>query len=360
VKLAGLLAFVVFAGTVTACSSGSPGPVASGARHSQTPERIPTVDCPSATAVTCAGTGSISGGVGYPSEFLPAQDIYAISTDGSHFSVVETVTSQTAYVLLGLTAGDYFVLTAPRQASIRGGATTGKPVYRFGAGYTRAVLCGLSVECTDHTLVPVHVTAEMTVAGVDPTDWYNTDGYQVIPPGGPPPVSFPDQAVFPDLSQAGRFLAPKSTTGQLTEPGGVCPTNIACVWLTGQHVGHAAGYLTASAGSNGLLQSCAFYLFSTSDGWRSLNYFCRKSPTPFPAVGSSGRVVLGLGETGCVNVHSAPAISSKVVACLKELTAVRIDDGPYYVPSSSQLDIQYWWHIAGRGWMVHRYLMYGG
>ena len=37
---------------------------------------------------------------------------------------------------------------------------------------------------------------------------------------------------------------------------------------------------------------------------------------------------------------------------------VRIDGGPYYAPNTSTDVLQhYLWHIAGKGWMVHRYLI---
>jgi hypothetical protein len=71
-------------------------------------------------------------------------------------------------------------------------------------------------------------------------------------------------------------------------------------------------------------------------------------------------VVLELGETGCVNVRTAPAKTAQVVACLAGGTDVRVDDGPVYVVAGdppSTLDV--WWHIAGRGWIVHQYLRNG-
>jgi hypothetical protein len=59
-------------------------------------------------------------------------------------------------------------------------------------------------------------------------------------------------------------------------------------------------------------------------------------------------------------VRAAPAKTAKVVACLASGTDVRLDDGPVYVAAgipASTLDV--WWHIAGRGWMVHLYLRNG-
>ena len=59
--------------------------------------------------------GTISGALGYPSEFLPAQAVYAIATDGTRFYRVESVVGQQHYKMVSVPAGDYFVLTVTRM-----------------------------------------------------------------------------------------------------------------------------------------------------------------------------------------------------------------------------------------------------
>jgi hypothetical protein len=54
----------------------------------------------------------------------------------------------------------------------------------WGGGYTAAVLCGLSVDCTDHGLLPVTVIAGQVTSGIDPTDWYAEPG--AFPPNPVP------------------------------------------------------------------------------------------------------------------------------------------------------------------------------
>jgi hypothetical protein len=49
------------------------------------------------------------------------------------------------------------------------------------AYYSRAVVCGLGVECEDHTPIPVEVRAGGIVSDVRPSDWYTPW------PGAPPP-----------------------------------------------------------------------------------------------------------------------------------------------------------------------------
>lgn len=40
------------------------------------------------------------------------------------------------------------------------------------AYFSRAVPCGLSIHCHDHTPIPVDVSRGQTVTGVDPDDWW--------------------------------------------------------------------------------------------------------------------------------------------------------------------------------------------
>jgi hypothetical protein len=65
------------------------------------------------------------------------------------------------------------------------GAATGALV----GGYTPAVACGLTVACTDHSLIRVAVPAGETVRGVDIRDWYAPPGTFPPRPAGTEPFS---------------------------------------------------------------------------------------------------------------------------------------------------------------------------
>ena len=111
-------------------------------------------------------SGSITGSVGYPAGVLPAQTIYSIATDRSRFYMVETAFGQRTYTMLGVAPGDYYVFSVapdflPYQASSSARSQSG---YRFPAGYTKAVPCGLSISCTDHTPISVHVAGGATTS----------------------------------------------------------------------------------------------------------------------------------------------------------------------------------------------------
>lgn len=108
--------------------------------------------------------GTIHGAVNYPSDHVPPLLVYAIDTATGTGYYVATAADQRTFTMVGLPPGTYHVLAR----------TQGSPVLR--AGYTAAVLCGLTVECTDHTLLPVTVTAGAATGGVDVFDWYAPEG----------------------------------------------------------------------------------------------------------------------------------------------------------------------------------------
>lgn len=115
--------------------------------------------------------GSIAGTVGFPAEEVPALRIYAIAVKGGTHYAVATKRKQARFLLKGIPAGQYYVVGYP--------ATKGESPAEAG-GWTRFVQCGMSVQCKDHSLVPITVAAGKTTAGINVADWY-------APPGSLPP-----------------------------------------------------------------------------------------------------------------------------------------------------------------------------
>jgi hypothetical protein len=303
---------------------------------------------------TASNPGSISGLVNCACGGLPAQDVYAISTDGARFYVTQTVPGQAHWRILGVPVGQYFVYAAERIARTEAGTYPSPP--RFASGYTKAIACGLTVYCTDHSPVVVEVRPGQETPGAETFDWY-ADDFPLVPVAGlPPPVVSAPPAKFPTAKEAAVYLGLLATEARYVAAAADCPVNLACYWLESSHTGTGASYYIATAGANNQLTSCSLYLIASGGGWQTFDGRCGVSAA-FPAVGAPGMVRLGMGETGCVNVHDSPSLSGRVVACLSGGTAVQIDDGPVYAPTgSTDLATQYWWHIAGAGWMVHQYL----
>ena len=131
----------------------------------------PTVDAATSTStltptITVTPTpvpGSVSGMLSYPSEFIPALRVVAFSVDGFNYRYVDTMQDQGTYQITGLPPGKYHVV-----AYVIGGTLAG--------GYTEMVPCGLSVDCTDHSLIDVTVESGKDTPDVDPADWYAPEG----------------------------------------------------------------------------------------------------------------------------------------------------------------------------------------
>jgi len=116
-------------------------------------------------------TGNISGTLSYPSEQIPPLRIVAINIKTGEYYATE-VTDNNLYGLDGIPTGTYHVIAYQLTES---GTTM-----NMAGGYTKYVTCGMSVECTDHSLVDVAVEAGKLTTGIDPADWYAPQG--TVPP----------------------------------------------------------------------------------------------------------------------------------------------------------------------------------
>jgi hypothetical protein len=105
--------------------------------------------------------GSIAGALSYPSEFLPGLLIIAYRSGTTEYYSITTLDNQGTYQMDNLSPGIYHVVAYYQSLS---------------AGYSQAVLCGLRVDCTDHSLIDVVVTAGGLTTDVNPTDWYAPAG----------------------------------------------------------------------------------------------------------------------------------------------------------------------------------------
>lgn len=112
-----------------------------------------------------AQVGSITGTLGYPSQGIPPLEVFAIkASDHSVYFKTVTKTNQQTFTIDDITPGTYVVVAYPVDTDSLAG------------GYTKAVACGLSVECTDHSLVLVEVTAGGTQSNIEVKDWYAPSG----------------------------------------------------------------------------------------------------------------------------------------------------------------------------------------
>jgi hypothetical protein len=148
------------AGTViTPTPTETPAPLPVGPTATETLSTTPMSSFPD--------MGTITGTLMYPAEGIPPLRIAAFEVTTGEVSYTDTAANQSTYTF-DLPVGTYHVVAY----SIGGG---GFPTGLAG-GYSQFVPCGLSVDCTDHSLINVTVTAGATASGVDPGDWYAPDG----------------------------------------------------------------------------------------------------------------------------------------------------------------------------------------
>ena len=93
---------------------------------------------------------------------------------------------------------------------------------------------------------------------------------------------------------------------------------------------------------------CTALIFLSYDsaGWHYVNSGCVQNGGFMP-----GNLAHVFVASGCVNVRTSPSLTAGVVACLTANTQVAVDSAPVYS------DGHIWWHLGGKGWMVHDYLV---
>jgi len=116
------------------------------------------------TSIPNAATGgSLTGNLSYPSEGIPPLRVVAYRTDIFQYFYVDTAQNQSTFQIDNLPAGTYNVVAYTMDGGLSG-------------GYSQAVPCGLSVDCTDHSLITISVLDGQLSGGVNPADWYAPAG----------------------------------------------------------------------------------------------------------------------------------------------------------------------------------------
>lgn len=141
----------------------------------------PTPDQPTQTPEPIPDTGIVMGKICYPSEAIPNMTAYFISQDTEAVNQLPIDENQDSYSL-ELEPGDYVAFAYRREGSLSLGGT-----------YSEAVPCGLTAECTEHSLLVFTVVPGETIAGIDICDWYAQD--QLPPPPGEVVLSGPYQDI---------------------------------------------------------------------------------------------------------------------------------------------------------------------
>lgn len=109
--------------------------------------------------------GSISGSLGYPSEAIPELEVFAFNIeDQTKYYSVKTSVNQQNFTLENVNPGSYYIVAYALGFNGLAG------------GYTKAIPCGLTVDCTDHSLISVEVDAGVDTSNIEVRDWYAPEG----------------------------------------------------------------------------------------------------------------------------------------------------------------------------------------
>ena len=163
-----LVPLAMLALTALACALPAAGPTPTLAGPPLLPTDTPAPPEPTPTPAP-VGNGTVSGALGYPSEGIPPLTLYFQNVDTSDVLTLSTDQDESSYTKT-LPPGTYHVYAWLTDGGL-------------GGGYTAAVPCGLTADCTDHSLLPVEVVAGSTTSGIDITDWYGAPGTIPLPPG---------------------------------------------------------------------------------------------------------------------------------------------------------------------------------
>lgn len=140
-------------------------------RHAQTATNVDLVDwlvpLPPLPQTGEPVQGTITGGLSYPSEMVPAMRVVAYQVENEQTYFVDTQNYETFYTL-PVPAGNYYVVAYTR----------GEDIFPIGlaGGYTQVVPCGFTENCSDHSLIEVVVTQGSVTSGIDPGDFYAPEG----------------------------------------------------------------------------------------------------------------------------------------------------------------------------------------
>lgn len=168
---AGALYVLASKGIIVVNPGASPSPTAMVVTSaSPTPTPVMTAEPSVAPSTTpspspVAKKTMIEGTLGYPSEGIPPLEVYAINTiDNTKNASIKTAQNVSSFSIV-VEPGTYYVVAYPQG---NGGGLTG--------GYTKAVPCGLTVDCKDHSLISVVVAQGKTASNVEVKDWYAPAG----------------------------------------------------------------------------------------------------------------------------------------------------------------------------------------
>ena len=141
----------------------------------ETPASVVTEEPTTSTALSTSPadpgstqTGAVTGKVCFPSEVIPAMNVYFRNTTNGELSEFANPENQSDFSF-ELPAGTYEAFAYLQNGEGGGGS------------YSQFVPCGLSVDCADHSLLAFDVQPQQTTTNIEICDWYEPLAVPVNP-----------------------------------------------------------------------------------------------------------------------------------------------------------------------------------
>ncbi len=120
-------------------------------------------------------TGTVNGRLCYPSDFIPELNVYLKEKNTGKIYKQTTQIDQEYFQFLNIPYGEYcaYSYTVENMSEDQNGIEE-----KVSAAYTKAVPCGLSVDCNDHSIIYFKVDQQLPKDTIAICDYYGA----VVPP----------------------------------------------------------------------------------------------------------------------------------------------------------------------------------
>lgn len=114
---------------------------------------------------SCNKANTIEGHIGYPSDYVPEMDVYLENIESGDLyvqTIAGSMDGESKFIFENIPDGEYIAYAVPLEEGLDS----------FMGGYTHAVPCGLSAECTNHDYIPLNVEDGTHLTNINIYDWY--------------------------------------------------------------------------------------------------------------------------------------------------------------------------------------------
>lgn len=114
-------------------------------------------------------TGVVQGKLCFPSEYVPAMNVYLKTVGTDKVYKLASKENQQAFTFKKIPEGNYVAFAYTQEQS---SLDLNNNKTKASGGFTHFVPCGMKVDCKDHTLISFKVNKGRTTASVSICDWY--------------------------------------------------------------------------------------------------------------------------------------------------------------------------------------------